>query len=296
MALTVTEKIAKINEKIEKQEAKIAKREIYVQKKFKTIENKKKQIAKSSDEDRIHWLNYDIHNCEVDANYAMEKEIPEMKAKLEELNSQKKELEDLEKNNLEMLKPFKSFMDDLEERWNIYDLERKARIPECKEKFMELREKEVEEIAKKYNQDIHEVDCGSWYGYRNEQARRFKAGEISKEELNELVYNFKYEIEKPRKNYEDRMANAVGSDWKNLQYKSEEEIRKDNARAVYNLIIDFISRVEKVGGKIKSTKNLHVGPKCLEGTVDCEKKIITVFSTWAGGYNIQRLHVRVYVH
>ena len=83
--------------------------------------------------------------------------------------------------------------------------------------------------------------------------------------------------------------------------KSDEQIHDDNVQASEDLIIDLIYRVRKITGKITDWSNIRAtagtgGFTVLNGTVIGKEGIACVESITAGGYNIQRLHIRVLVH
>ena len=83
--------------------------------------------------------------------------------------------------------------------------------------------------------------------------------------------------------------------------KSDEQIHDDNIQSAENLIIDLIYRVRKITGEITDWSNICAsagtgGFTVLNGTVIGKEGIACVESITAGGYNIQRLHIRVLVH
>ena len=83
--------------------------------------------------------------------------------------------------------------------------------------------------------------------------------------------------------------------------KSDEQIHDDDVQSAENLIIDLIYRVRKITGEITNWSNIRVtagtgGFTVLNGTVIGKEGIACVESITAGGYNIQRLHIRVLVH
>ena len=83
--------------------------------------------------------------------------------------------------------------------------------------------------------------------------------------------------------------------------KSDEQIHDDNVQESEDLIIDLIYRVRKITGEITDWSNIRAtagtgGLTVLNGTVIGKEGIACVESITAGGYNIQRLHIRVLVH
>lgn len=83
-------------------------------------------------------------------------------------------------------------------------------------------------------------------------------------------------------------------------HQSDEEIHKENLRAARALILSFYNRVKDITGQVKSWSGVHCtvgtyGYPALNGFVYGENGAAEVESIYAGGYNIQRLHVRVLV-
>ena len=83
--------------------------------------------------------------------------------------------------------------------------------------------------------------------------------------------------------------------------KTDEQIHDDNVQASEDLIIDLIYRVRKITGEITDWSNIRAtagtgGFTVLNGTVVGKEGVACVESITAGGYNIQRLHIRVLVH
>ena len=83
--------------------------------------------------------------------------------------------------------------------------------------------------------------------------------------------------------------------------KTDEQIHDDNVQAAEDFIIDLIYRVRSITGEITDWNNIRAtagtgGFTVLNGTVVGKEGIACVESITAGGYNIQRLHIRVLVH
>lgn len=86
-----------------------------------------------------------------------------------------------------------------------------------------------------------------------------------------------------------------------LKGKSDEQIHESNLQAAENLIIDLIYRVRKITGEITDWSNIRAtagtgGFTVLNGLVIGKEGRASIESITAGGYNIQRLHIRVLVH
>lgn len=78
--------------------------------------------------------------------------------------------------------------------------------------------------------------------------------------------------------------------------RSEAEFYKENEREAEIFIIDLYNRVKAITGEVTDWGNIHYGGKALNGWVEGKNGKAKVESILAGGYNIQRLHVRVLVH
>lgn len=83
--------------------------------------------------------------------------------------------------------------------------------------------------------------------------------------------------------------------------KTNEQIHKDNERDAKILIMDLYRRVKDITGDVTSWDGIHTevgtwGFTVLNGIVKGKEGICKVESILAGGYNIQRLHVRVLTH
>ena len=141
----------------------------------------------------------------------------------------------------------KTFMNELEESWNKYDMRRR-------DKILEMR---------------HELY------HMNSSSTEYK----------ELHAKIRQEF---------------GTNWYEDALLTDEQIKKGNKKLVKELIVDFIKRVEDKAGQITSFANLHLnrdnqGYAILNGKVEGSNGTARVESIYAGGYNIQRLHVRVLV-
>lgn len=78
--------------------------------------------------------------------------------------------------------------------------------------------------------------------------------------------------------------------------KTDEEFMRINLRDAELFIIDLYNRVKAITGEVTDWKNIHYGGKALNGYVVGENGTVRVETILAGGYNIQRLHMRVLVN
>ena len=90
-----------------------------------------------------------------------------------------------------------------------------------------------------------------------------------------------------------------GRTYSYYKYTSIEEMIRRNEKDAESLILNLYYRVEKKVGKIVDASGLSVvqGNRCVEinGTIVGDKDSCVVESIGAGGYNIQRYHIRTLV-
>lgn len=82
---------------------------------------------------------------------------------------------------------------------------------------------------------------------------------------------------------------------------TEEKIHSTNVEASKSLILDLIRRVKHITGDITDWSNVEAkmgsyNRPVLNGYVEGKLGRASVESIYAGGYNIQRLHIRILVH
>jgi len=77
--------------------------------------------------------------------------------------------------------------------------------------------------------------------------------------------------------------------------KTDEEFLKINEKDATVWMVDLYNRVKEITGNITDAKYLRWGGKSLDGHIIGEKGIADVTTIGAGGYNIQRFHLRVLV-
>lgn len=92
----------------------------------------------------------------------------------------------------------------------------------------------------------------------------------------------------------------TGADYE-FRHVTDEKIHDDNTRDAKALILDLYSRVKDITGEVTDWSGIHAtqgtgGFTVLNGSVIGKEGRARVESILAGGYNIQRLHVRVLVH
>lgn len=103
------------------------------------------------------------------------------------------------------------------------------------------------------------------------------------------------------KEFQRKMNEKWGRGWYDFAwYTSKEQIIKNNRNAVNALILNLVTRTVEIAGTIKDAKYLRLdrdnnGYSIINGIVVGEKGKARVESIGAGGYNIQRYHIRVLV-
>lgn len=101
--------------------------------------------------------------------------------------------------------------------------------------------------------------------------------------------------------FQKQMNEKWGRGWYEFAYyTTDEQIQKNNKNAVDALILNLVTRTVEITGQITDAKYLRVesdnnGYSIINGIVIGEKGKARVESIGAGGYNIQRYHIRVLV-
>lgn len=106
------------------------------------------------------------------------------------------------------------------------------------------------------------------------------------------------------KHYRDatwEMRKKWGVNYYSFMHLTSEQIHNQNVKDAERLILNLINRTIEISGKITDCKGLcldqdNSGFTIINGQVIGEKGKARVESILAGGYNIQRLHVRVLVN
>ena len=240
-------KLTTLTERIEKAEATIAKKTATIEKKVASIAKKTAKLEDLGYKYENYFENRDFSNDEAyDLAYSIRwfeedierlgKEIAEKKETLEKYRLQM--AGELEKESIflkEIPEAFKSYQDELVERWDEWD------------------KRHRDEMKKKYNE----------LGYRGF--------------FDKYTYS-DYEIRK----------------------KTDAEIHEANKEDAKRLILNLYYRVKDITGEVTSWDDLYItngnGGAVITGFVIGKEGRAIVESILAGGYNIQRLHVRVLVH
>ena len=81
-----------------------------------------------------------------------------------------------------------------------------------------------------------------------------------------------------------------------LIYKTDEQLYAENEKEAKIFILDLYRRVVKITGEVTGWENITFTTAGLNGIVKGINGSVRVETILAGGYNIQRLHMRVLTH
>lgn len=103
------------------------------------------------------------------------------------------------------------------------------------------------------------------------------------------------------KDYKHMMYEKWGRNYRDAAYISSEDIHKSNVKDAETLVLNLVSRVTERVGQITDTQYLRLdrdnaGYSIINGRIIGTKGTVRIESIGAGGYNIQRYHIRVLVH
>lgn len=154
----------------------------------------------------------------------------------------------------------------------------------------EQKENSLNELPELFN-ELQQMLIKSWDEF--DMARRDEIKQAIKE-LNQLPYGLEW------KEQNRKLSNKYGYLFREKASETDEHIHQQNIKDSKNIILDLVNRVSAKTGKITSYANLHLdqnnqGFLILNGYVIGENGTANVESILAGGYNIQRLHIRVLV-
>lgn len=178
--------------------------------------------------------------------------------------------------------------DEWEIRWLKEDIERlKEQIEDIKITIsnyenrldkQDKKESELEEVKELFKDFI-----GNLVNIWNEHDLKFR--DKLKSDYNKLSYEKFYE---KYKKCDTR-----------LKDKTKKQIEEDNQKSADTLIYNMITRVKEKVGKITDYSDLYINSAiegiCINGVIVGELGKVRIESITAGGYNIQKLHVRVLV-
>lgn len=117
----------------------------------------------------------------------------------------------------------------------------------------------------------------------------------------ELKSEPEYRNREAYREFQHNMIEKWGRGWYEFMYMSSEQIHKSNVKDAETLILNLINRVTERVGQITDAQYLRLdrdndGYSIVNGRIIGTKGECRVESIGAGGYNIQRYHIRVLVH
>ncbi len=158
--------------------------------------------------------------------------------------------------------------------------EAKATIEELEKKIyeQEAKDKEVPECLKGFEEKIVE----DW----DEYDKNYK--EFLQKKYREM-------------DYRDFIKEYGHAGYELAKYTTIEQIHKRNVRDAHAIVLNLVKRVKKIAGTITSWEGLHVtignsNHPVINGFVKGTTGNARIESIGAGGYNIQRFHIRTLVH
>lgn len=157
----------------------------------------------------------------------------------------------------------KEFLDSVIESWDLWDKMKRESVKKDRETYWKLYDE--------YRTAVRE------HGNKSDEAKG-----INKEmrEIQEKYTQFQ---------------------WNELPYLDDEEVHELNVRAGRTLVTDLYDRVSAIVGTFEDADDLKVtrdnrGFAVINGTVTGNGRTAKVQSIGAGGWNIQRFHIRTLVH
>lgn len=290
-----------IIERIESKNAKIAKLETLIEKREAMIAKKSEKAEKQIDDER-RWTLYDIERLE-DEIRDRQRDIADLKKDIEDLQPMLQKFRDQQLVLENLRKVMGVFMDELEKSWNEYDERMLNEVTPKREEILKSLETKREELSSK-------LDAMS-YEDANEEFKRYEEASYFNNGIRESRWSNEYWKKDICNQYASNVISkmldkamektfGVGYGKYIIHYyeKKDEKMAKfraDNHRSIESLVLDLQNRIAYKVGEITDYSGLHVDMKALNGIVKGTLGTCRVESILAGGYNIQRLHVRVLV-
>jgi chromosome segregation ATPase len=185
------------------------------------------------------------------------------------------------------------------------------RIPECLKEFMndiiarwDAHDKRIRDESKPYYRELKQRADEILY----EGANSWNRWEVEQAKLEELYPDLPksgWGLTREKKFKSEYIIEPFEAMFGSLNYArslwdmTDEQIHAQNQRDGEHLILDLLKRVTKITGPVRDWSGLHVTQgnmgAVLNGYVVGDDGKARVESILAGGYNIQRLHVRTLV-
>ena len=188
--------------------------------------------------------------------------------------------------------------DNDDARWLAFDIEHLKDDIERNEQEIEETKKSLEKYEAQLNGEIEKESIllkdipESMKRMQTELVEKWDAWDIEYREVVRRQYHSMA--------YRDFFQKYNMSDY-NLMYKTDEQIHNSNMQDAKELILNLYYRVKDITGEVTDWSRIRTnagtwGMTVLNGIVIGKEGRARVESILAGGYNIQRLHVRVLVH
>ena len=173
----------------------------------------------------------------------------------------------------------------------------------------------LQEDLKRLNREIKETEK-TLENYRAQLAGEIKRQSTLTLEVPETLKTLQAELVTEWDEYDKRRRDRMNEDRRTMDYhdwcmkyrgqdtelrhKTDEQIHAANVRDAEGIILNLVNRVKGITGEITSWRGLTIQPdnngwSILNGRVEGKEGIAYVESIGAGGYNIQRYHIRVLV-
>ena len=180
--------------------------------------------------------------------------------------------------------------------WEAYEVksaknkleEKKNTVKNWEKKLAKAQENEdtLSEIPEAFR-EAKEALVADWVQYDIRQREKIKA--FKKECLQDAKTNAEI-----REGY-DKFRKVVKYTTEETYMKTDEDFRRIEEKEANEWLIDLYKRVKDITGNITDASGIHWGGKCLDGIIKGEKGTAEVETIEAGGYNIQRWHLRTLV-
>ena len=209
----------------------------------------------------IYWLNCDLFDCIESISNAFDA-IEEKERIIANQIQQLAKINEKNDSISSLPEVFVAFRDGVAEMWDAWDQMRRASVQEDQDYLAEI------------NQRLYHMP-------RDEAYR----------EALDSYYKISEEI---RSKYS-------GAEWSELPSKTDEQIHAENIDSANILILNLCNRVQAITGDITDASGLKLsrgnqGCTVINGIVHGVNGTAKVQSVGAGGYNIQRFHIRTLVH
>lgn len=192
-----------------------------------------------------------------------ERAIEDKKETLARYQKMLADAEEMENTLNNLPAPIIEFMDSMIESWGLWDKMRRESVKNAHEEYYTICDAERKAIRE--------------HGRDSEEAKELRR------DARDLTERYSY------------------FEWNELYRMDDDEIHTRNVKASKALVTDLYLRVCAITGTFEDASNLKVtrgneGYAVINGTVAGVKGTAKVQSIGAGGYNIQRFHIRTLVH